>query len=127
MGQKLKISATITSIILLSGMLGFGFSPDALARHDPNAVGKGLATGCDNKGVAKNNPHCDTSEPLPTVEDSPCNDGDGEITVLELLAVPATNQQVTDALGGADLNNSISIDTAEELAILITFPPFEGC
>ena len=109
----------MTSIILLSGILGFAFSSDAFATHNPK--GKGLAEGCQN-GVAKNNPHC-----VGLV--SPCDNNpmDGIITVAELLAVPATVGQITTALAGADLNNSISIDTAAELVILKTFPPFGVC
>jgi len=125
MGQKLKIWATMTSIILLSGMLGFGFSPDVLATH--NDKGESKAKGCENKnenGNTENNPHCG-SEPLV----SPCDNApmDGVITVAELFAVPATAGEITTALASADLNNSTTIDSAEELAILITFSPFEVC
>jgi len=71
MGQRMKIWATMTSIILLSGMLGLGFSPVAFAEHNEN--GNGFAKGCDNKndnGNKENNPHCDTGpppDPLPAM------------------------------------------------------------
>jgi len=124
MGQKLKIWATMTSIILLSGMLGFGFSPDAFAKHDPNKNGNGLANGCD-KGTAKNNPHCDGSGG--TIADSPCNfNGDAVITAQELvdtgraLNIGDANTAIITAEGGT--GNGI-IDTQAELdSLRSTFP-----
>jgi len=106
-------------------MLGFGFSPDALATH--NDKGESKAKGCENKnenGNRENNPHC-VSEPL----ESPCdnNPKDGVITVVELLTVPATAGEITTAFASADLNGSTSIDSAEELVILKTFSPFGVC
>jgi len=125
MGQKLKIWATMTSLILLSGILGFGSSAYAVDLPSQGQPAQ-AQNGCDKSdprsgGNASRNPQCVGIE-------SPCDtNDDGTIDVGELLAVPATNTQVLDALADADLDGSISINTAEELAILITFPPFEGC
>jgi len=125
MGQKLKIWATMTSIILLSGMLGFGFSPDAFAKHDPNKNGNGFAQGCDNQGVAKNNPHCE-EEAGPIDCDSITEDN--AIDAEELQAVRGgsigENQDIIDLieLGVGDNDNDV-IDTVDELAALQGFLP----
>jgi len=125
MGQKLKIWATMTSIILLSGMLGFGFSPDALATHNDN--GKGLAEGCVKKndnGNKENNPHCTAQEPLPP---SVCDNDpeDGMITAAELAAHTGDSEAVAlakiltvEGLGGSNTNGVI--DTQKELDDLNT-------
>jgi len=123
MGQKLKIWATMTSIILLSGMLGFGFSPDAFATH--NLKGKGLAEGCNN-GVAKNNPHCGIS--------SPCDlNSDGKITASELvtrfgvsLGQAQTDIGFAEILAGTAVPNG-EIETIAELNNLKGIPPYNVC
>ena len=126
MGHRLKISATITSIILLSGMLGFGFSPVAFAEHNDN--GKGLAKGCDN-GTAKNNPHCNGAGGFTDCD----TDGTFGIDKTELVAQIGGNesdaQDLIDAAealdGGAD--NGV-IDTAGELFWLNSFlSPEDDC
>jgi len=114
MGHRLKIWATMTSIILLSGMLGFGFSPDALAGHVDD---KGKALGCIN-GVAKNNPHCMTGI------DSPCDNitSDGAIDIEELaakLGISEGEAQTIFALVFVAVDNGNDvIDTEGELAEL---------
>jgi len=124
MGQKLKIWAIMTSLVLLSGMLGFGFSPDALATHNDN--GKGLAEGC-SKGVAKNNPHCNGSGG--TIQNSPCNgDGssDGDITAQELfdlgLTANLTDAQNAIIFAEGGTGNGIIDTQAEYDALKATFP-----
>jgi len=141
MGQKLKIWATMTSIILLSGILGFGFSPDALATHNPNGEGKSI--GCE-KGVAKNNPHC-VDEPPAGIESicdtGPEAGGDGKITAAELAAWinpqhdPDLSEEEAQALialaetnaggGDGDINEA---DELVELNILLAlFPDVDPC
>jgi len=116
MGQKLKIWATMTSIILLSGMLGFGFSPDALATH--NDKGESKAKGCELKnenGNTENNPHCMTGI------ESPCDNItlDGAIDVQELAAIAGSEAlalawiTTVEGLGGSNVNGVI--DTQKEL------------
>jgi len=116
MGQKLKIWATMTSIILLSGMLGFGFSPDAFAGHVDD---KGKSLGCIN-GVAKNNPHCEEepSDPLSSCD----TDGDGTISAEELAEnnPPLTLSEAQALVAQHDLDASQSIDTQDEVDSLNT-------
>ena len=127
MGQKLKISTIVTSIILLSGILGFGFSPDAFATHNDN--GNGFAKGCDNQGVAKNNPHCNV-EPPRTIATSPCNgDGssDGDITAQELVDETGVliGQVQNDILFATEGDSNSIIDEEDEYARLLQTVPYD--
>jgi len=124
MGQKLKIWATMTSIILLSGMLGFGFSPDAFAKHDPNKTGNGFANGCDNQGVAKNNPHCE--EETGPIDCDTNNDGAIDATELAVVrggTVPENQTIINNIETGLNVDFSGKIDTVAELAALQGFLP----
>ena len=118
MGQKLKIWATMTSIILLSGMLAFGFSPDAFARHDPTKPGNGFAIGCDNQGVAKNNPHC--SQGLTACD----TNGDGIIDKFEIVAQDNSKtlvqaQDLIDLIDGSIAGDGSGfLDTQGEVGVL---------
>jgi len=138
MGQKLKISTIMTSMILLSGILGFGLSADAqqVPPDIPDEAAAGQAQGCAESGersserasAAARNPHCEEEEPEPSPCDTVPEGGDGIITEAELLAVPgATQDDVDNALLVADTDDSGSIDTDDELALLKTFPTFSGC
>ena len=131
MGQKLKIWATMTSIILLSGILGFGFSPDAFAGHVDN---KGKALGCE-KGMAKNNPHCEDVPPPDPLPANVCDtEPDGDIDAVELAAhIPTTvllAQGVIDAATSVVTNGNDVIDTAPELVelnLLLVGSGFDPC
>jgi len=93
MGQKLKIWATMTSIVLLSGMLGFGFS--AYAQESPADLppqsDAGQAQGCEESGdrsnerasAAARNPHCEEEPPAFNICDT---NEDGEISRAEVSA-----------------------------------------
>ena len=106
----------MTSIILLSGILGFGFSPDAFATHNDN--GKGLAEGCDKKndnGNTENNPHC-ASEPTFNICDT---DMSGDITRAEVSAftgLTGIDLDIVMLTATGDVNGII--DTQVELAAL---------
>ena len=129
MGQKLKIWATMTSIILLSGILGFGFSPDASALSEQGAE-KGTANGCE-KGVAKNNPHCNGSGGFTDCD----TDLSGAIEKAEIVALGFTSAQADSILANAELlvvspdtNMNGKIDTTDELAHLNSFlAPADDC
>jgi len=139
MGQKLKIWATMTSMILLSGILGFGssaYAQESPADLPPQAEA-GAAKGCEESGdrsnerasAAARNPHCEEPEPPRTIEGSPCNtNSDFEITSAELqtellFSVGDANNAITVA----DTDVSGGVDTLDELALLNTFPGAEGC
>jgi len=120
MGQKLKIWATMTSIILLSGMLGFGFSPDALATH--NDKGESKAKGCELKnenGNTENNPHCVDDTPPDPLTNCDLN-LDGVIDLGEIIAAnpPITPVDAAIALAGADGNTNGIIDNQGEVDTL---------
>jgi len=125
MGQKLKIWATMTSIVLLSGMLGFGFSPDAFAGHTGNSQAKGCQnSNPENSSAREQNPHCDGAGG--TIQDSPCNpDSDGDITAQELVDTGRAantddaNTAIVSAEGGT--GNGIIDTQAEYDALLATF------
>ena len=107
MGQKLKIWATMTSIILLSGILGFGFSPDAFAKHDPNKTGNGFAEGCSN-GTAKNNPHCSPDGPPAGIE-SPCDNSTADNAIDNIELAAWVNLQVDPDITEAQAQGIINI------------------
>ena len=117
----------MTSLILLSGMLGFGFSPAAFADH--NATGEQRAEGCGQSdprsSAAARNPHCASGSE--TIETSPCNgDSDGDITPEELLAAGVVGN-ITDAQNAiiaaeGGTGNGIIDTQAEYDALKGTFP-----
>jgi len=123
MGQRMKIWATMTSIILLSGMLGLGFSPDAFAKHDPNSTGNGFAKGCDNKndnGNKENNPHCE-DVPDPPAFNICDTDMDGKLSSDEIKAFTGKSDgDMIILMLSADADSSGFIDTEAELASLNT-------
>ena len=120
MGQRMKIWATMTSIILLSGILGFGFSPVAFAGHDGQGQRQARAEGCTESdprsSAAARNPHC--IDPLPpSVCDS---NNDGKITAAELAAhtgdsEPVALAKIRSAEGEGGSNQNDVIDTQKEL------------
>jgi len=138
MGQKLKIWATMTSLILLSGILGFGFSADAqeVPPDIPDQAAAGEARGCEESGVrsserasaAARNPHCDDDPPR-TIEGSPCNtDGNFEITSAELQTeLGFSVGDANNAILAADTDVSGGIDSIAELILLNAFPGAGGC
>jgi len=134
MGQKLKISTRMTSLILLSGILGFGFSADAQEAPPPpelptQAEEAGEAQGCDESGERSNdrasaaarNPHC---EDAPVVQLSSCdtNPVDGTISAVELAAhnPPLTEAEAIPIVAQHDLDFNGSIDTQAEVDSLNT-------
>ena len=97
MGQKLKIWATMTSLILLSGMLGFGSSADAveLPSEGQAADAKGCEKSDPRSQACASNPHSDGAGG--TIETSPCNgDSNGVITPQELVDAGVVDN-LTDA------------------------------
>jgi len=101
-------------------MLGFGFSPDALAEHTGQGQAKGCDNANDNSSVREQNPHCE-EEAGPI--DCDTNDS-GTIDALELQAArgsgtEADNQTIINNVETAvGDNTSGDIDTVDELAFL---------
>jgi len=136
MGQKLKILTIMTSMILLSGILGFGFS--AYAQESPADLPPqaeaGTAAGCEvsddrsneRASAAARNPHCEDDTPPPDpLPASDCDkDSNGEITAAEIEACfgpeidPVTGQQIIDQATIVVTNDNDVIDTADELVEL---------
>jgi len=125
MGQRMKIWATMTSIILLSGMLGFGFSPSALAipEEGENGQAKGCTESDPRSRAGEQNPHCEEIE----IDCDSITD-DGAIDAEELQAVRGLgtiddNQDIIDLIEDVVGNDNGVIDTAAELELLQGFLP----
>jgi len=128
MGQKLKIWATMTSLILLSGILGFGFSADAQVPPEDPPVGNPsqAQNGCDKSdprsgGNASRNPQCDQVETFTDCD----TDGEFGIDAAEIADQDPTKDEadgaaviVTSEDLAGDSNDNGVIDTAGELILL---------
>ena len=116
----------MTSIILLSGMLGFGFSPSALAipEQGENGQAKGCTESDPRSKAGEQNPHCEEIE----IDCDSITD-DGAIDAAELQAARGTgtlqdNQDIIDLIEDAlAVDFSGKIDTVDELALLQGFLP----
>lgn len=132
MGHRLKIWATMTSIILLSGMLGFGFSPDAFALSSQGEA-NGQAKGCQN-GTAKNNPHCNGDGSFTDCDTDMSGDIDAVELQVSIGGTVAEAQTLIDdvedlaILASLDTNDNGDIDTSDELDLLNSLlPPEDRC
>ncbi len=72
--MKIQISATILSIVLITGVFMISVGLDSASATKDNNPGK--AKGCE-KGAAKNNPHCSNTSCDVSADPTGDCDGDG--------------------------------------------------